>query len=127
MERAFSGSPFETEDGFCRALRQGTRILVAGTAPIPQDGSPPPTDAASQADLCLRIISAAIAELAPGAVVVRTRMFITDASVSDEVGRVHGRYFASAPPVSTMVVVKELLDPRWVVEIEAEAVVPVDA
>ncbi len=127
MQRAHSGSPFETEYGFCRAIRLGDRVLVSGTAPIPQDGSPPPVDAASQAGLCLRIIGAAITELAPGAAIVRTRIFITDVSVSDVVGRVHGRHFAGAPPVSTMVVVKELLDPRWVVEIEAEAVVPVDA
>ena len=123
MQRAHSGSPFETAYGFCRALRIGDRVLVAGTAPIPQDGTPPPDDAATQADLCLRIIAAAVEELAPGASVVRTRMFITDPADADAIGTVHGSHFADAPPVATMVVVKELLDPRWRVEIEAEAVV----
>ena len=123
MERAHSGSPYETAYGFCRALRIGDRILVAGTAPIPQDGSPTPSDAGAQADLCLTIIATAIEELSPGAAVVRTRMFITDPADSDAIGTVHGSHFGDAPPVATMVVVKELLDPAWKVEIEAEAVV----
>ncbi|NND84085.1 MAG: RidA family protein [Acidimicrobiia bacterium] len=125
MERALSGSPFEAAYGFCRALRVDDRILVAGTAPIPQDGTPPPEDAASQADLCLHIIRAAIDELADDATVVRTRMFITDPADADDIGKVHGAHFTDTPPVATMVVVKELLDPRWKVEIEAEAVVGV--
>ena len=122
MERSRSASPFETAYGFCRALRIDDRVLVSGTAPIPQDGTPTPPDAAGQADLCLRIIRAAIDDLAPGGQVVRTRMFITDPADADAIGTVHGAHFGEAPPVATMVVVKALLDPAWKVEIEAEAV-----
>lgn len=127
VSRSRSGSPYETAFGFCRALRLGDRVLVAGTAPIPADGGPPPFEAEAQAELCLRIIRAAIDDLAPGATVVRTRMFITDATFADAVGRVHGAHFAEDPPVATMVVVQALLDERWKVEIEAEAVVDAGA
>lgn len=123
IERAHSGSPYETAYGFCRALRIGDRILVAGTAPIPPDGTPPPADPAAQADLCLSLMRTAIDALDRDATVVRTRMFITDPGDSDAVGTVHGTHFGARPPVATMVVVKELLDPRWKVEMEAEALV----
>ncbi len=124
IERVSSASPFEASYGFCRALKTGDRIEVAGTAPIPQDGSPPPVDAHSQMLLCGRIALAAIERLG-GGVPVRTRMFIVDPTDQDQVGRAHRELFGEHPPVATMVVVKELLDPRWKVEIEVEAV-PVD-
>jgi enamine deaminase RidA (YjgF/YER057c/UK114 family) len=109
--------------GFCRALRVGDRISVAGTAPIWPDGSVDP-DPEAQARRCLDIIVAALGDLdAVPADVVRTRMFITDATVAEAVGRAHVKTFGTAPPVSTIVVVAGLLDERWVVEIEAEAVV----
>ncbi len=120
--RAASGSPYEAEIGFCRAVRVGQRILVAGTAPIEPDGSSTPGDAEAQAERCLAIIVAAIEQLGGGAEdVVRTRMYLTNAADAADVGRAHGRWFGDVRPASTMVVVAALLRPEWRVEIEAEA------
>ena len=119
-----SGSPFEASIGFSRAVRVGDRVVVSGTAPIWPDGSCDP-DPAAQARRCLEIIIGALAEAgAQPKNVVRTRMFITDASYGEAVGRAHGEVFGEVRPAATLVVVAALLDPRWVVEIEAEAVVP---
>lgn len=123
VTRTWSGSPYEQPYGFCRALRTGDRIVVAGTAPIEADGSCRP-DAEAQADRCFTIIVAAVEALGGSAAdVVRTRMFIVDPADADAVGRSHGRTFAGDPPAATMVVVAALLEPEWRVEIEAEAVV----
>jgi enamine deaminase RidA (YjgF/YER057c/UK114 family) len=116
-----SGSPFEPRVGFSRALRIGSRVLVAGTAPVWPDGTCDP-DPEAQARRCLEIVVAALAEAgATPADVVRTRMFITDAADAEAVSRAHAELFADVRPVATMVVVAGLLDPRWKVEIEAEA------
>jgi len=118
-----SGSPFEPTIGFSRALRVGDRVLVSGTAPVWPDGSCD-SDAGIQAARCFEIMLAALAEADAGAEhVVRTRMFITSAEHAEAVGDEHGRVFGRVRPASTMVVVAGLLDPRWKVEIEAEAVV----
>lgn len=120
-QRVASGSPYEPTIGFCRAMRVGDRILVAGTAPIWPDGSCDP-DPGVQAARCFTIILDAMAQLGGEARhVVRTRMFLTDAAYAEAVGAAHGAVFASVRPVATMVVVAGLLDPRWKVEIEAEA------
>ena len=120
--RASSGSPFEAPIGFSRAIRVGDRVLVSGTGPIWPDGSCDP-DPERQAARCLEIILAALAQLGGSAEhVVRTRMFLVDAADWEAVGRAHGAVFATARPAATMVVVGGLLDPRWKVEIEAEAV-----
>jgi enamine deaminase RidA (YjgF/YER057c/UK114 family) len=126
-EQVFSASPFERLYGFSRAMRIGDRIEVAGTAPIPQDGSEPPTGAHEQMLLCGRIALEAVAELG-GSVsdVVRTRMFITSVVDADEIGRAHEEVFGEASPVATMVVVAGLLDAAWKVEIEVEAQVTTD-
>lgn len=119
--RISSGSPYESLIGFSRAVRVGDRVLVSGTAPVWPDGSCD-LDAAAQARRCFEIITTALAEA--GATpddVVRTRMFLTDAADADAVGRVHGEVFGQVRPAATMVVVAALLDPRWRVEIEAEA------
>lgn len=122
-ERVESGSPYEARWGFCRALRTGDRIEVAGTAPIWPDGSCDP-DPGAQARRCLEIIEQALGDLGAGMQhVVRTRMFISDRAHQDAVGRAHGAVFADHRPVATMVVC-DLLDPRWAVEIEASAVAP---
>jgi len=122
-ERITSASRYEEAYGFCRAMRVGDRIEVAGTAPIPQDGSEPPESPYDQTILCGRIAVGAIESLG-GTVdhVVRTRMYITNTIDSAEIGRAHGELFGTAKPVATMVVVKGLLDRRWKVEIEVEAV-----
>jgi enamine deaminase RidA (YjgF/YER057c/UK114 family) len=118
-----SGSPFEGSVGFSRAVRIGERILVSGTAPIWADGSCDP-DPEKQAQRCLEIIGEALREAGAGFEdVVRTRMFITDAVDSEAVGRAHASVFGEIRPAAAMVVVAGLLDPRWKVEIEAEAVV----
>lgn len=116
-----SGSPFEPRIGFSRAVRLGTRVLVSGTAPVWPDGSCDP-GAGGQAARCLEIILAALAEAGAGPEhVVRTRTYLTDAADADAVGAEHGRVFGGVRPASTMVVVAGLLDPRWRVEMEAEA------
>lgn len=122
-QRIASGSPFEPRIGFSRAVRVGERVLVSGTAPIWPDGSCDP-DPEAQARRCIAIILAALGEAgaAPGHV-VRTRMYLTNAGDADAVGRAHGAIFGAVRPASTMVVVAALLDPRWKVEMEAEAII----
>jgi enamine deaminase RidA (YjgF/YER057c/UK114 family) len=116
-------SAFAEAVGYSRAVRRGDRVLVAGTAPVMPDDADPPADAYGQARRCLEIIVAALAELgADRRDVVRTRLYLTRADDIAEVGRAHGEIFREARPVSTAVVVAALLDPRWLVEIEAEAV-----
>jgi enamine deaminase RidA (YjgF/YER057c/UK114 family) len=122
--RVASGSPFEPLIGFSRAVRAGDRVLVSGTAPIWPDGSCDP-DPEVQAARCLEIVVGALAEAGAGPEdVVRTRTYLVDPADWEAVGRAHGAVFAEVRPASTMVVVAGLLDPRWRVEIEAEAVVP---
>ena len=122
VERHSSASPYETTVGFSRAVRVGRRIVVAGTAPIGPDGRTVEGDALVQARRCLEIILTAVASLGGRREhVVRTRMYLVDAADQELVGRAHGEVFAAVRPAATMVVVKELLDPRWRVEIEAEA------
>jgi enamine deaminase RidA (YjgF/YER057c/UK114 family) len=121
-----SGSPFEMTVGFSRAVRIGSRVIVAGTAPIWPDGAVDP-DPAAQARRCLEIMLTALAEAGGRPEdVVRTRMFITDSADGDRIGEAHGEIFSGIRPASTMVVVGGLLDPRWKVEMELEAVVPAD-
>jgi enamine deaminase RidA (YjgF/YER057c/UK114 family) len=122
-QRVPSSSPFEPSIGFSRAVRVGDRVLVSGTAPVFPDGSCP-DDVALQARRCFAIIESALAEAGASLNdVVRTRMFLVDPSDADAVGAVHGEVFGDVRPAATMVAVSALLDPRWKVEIEAEAVV----
>jgi enamine deaminase RidA (YjgF/YER057c/UK114 family) len=122
--RRISGpSPFEQEIGFSRAVRVGDRVVVAGTAPVWEDGSCDP-DPEVQARRCIEIIGDALEEAGASlSDVVRTRQFILHPDDAAAVGRAHADGFGGAAPASTMVVVAGLLDPRWKVEIEAEAVV----
>lgn len=124
MKRTSGCSPYEKAYGFSRAVRVGERIIVSGTAPVEEDGSSTPGDAAAQARRCFAIILRAIEELGGSAAdVVRTRMFITDPADADAVGAVHGEIFREVRPAATMVVVSALLRDEWRVEIEAEALV----
>jgi enamine deaminase RidA (YjgF/YER057c/UK114 family) len=119
-----SGSPFESTIGFSRAVHVGDRVLVSGTAPIWPDGSVD-QDPGIQTRRCIEIMLTALAEAGGRAEhVVRTRMFITDPADADAIGEAHGEVFSGIRPASTMVVVNGLLDPRWKVEIEMEAVLP---
>jgi enamine deaminase RidA (YjgF/YER057c/UK114 family) len=116
------GSPYEPVIGFSRAVRIGDRVLISGTAPIWPDGSCDP-DPYVQAKRCLEIITSALSEAgATLADVVRTRTYLVDATDWEAVGKAHGELFADVRPASTMVVVAGLLDPRWRVEMEAEAI-----
>ena len=118
-----SGSPYETRYGFSRAVREGARIVVAGTAPIAPDGTNVEGDAFAQAQRCFEIARESIEALGGTAAdVVRTRMYLCDPADADPVGRAHAEAFAEAAPAATMVVVKALLDPAWRVEIEVEAI-----
>jgi enamine deaminase RidA (YjgF/YER057c/UK114 family) len=122
-QRISSGAAFEERVGYSRAIRVGPHVWVSGTAPIMPGDADPPEDAYGQAQVCLEIIGRALAEA--GATfddVVRTRIYVTDARDIDAVGRAHAEAFASARPATTGIVT-ELLDPRWRVEIEAEAVI----
>lgn len=123
--RLISGhSPYEPIVGFSRAVVVGDRVFVAGTAPIPADGSPPPEGAYDQARLCLEIIGQALAK-AGGRFedVVRTRVYVTDSAHWQDVGRAHGEVFGEIRPANTTVVTA-LLDPAWKVEIDVDAVLP---
>ena len=121
-QRVSSGSKYESSIGFSRALRVGRNVYVSGTAPIWPDGSCAP-DPEIQARRCLEIILEALAGAGASAKhVVRTRMFLTDPGYADAVGRAHGAVFGDVRPASTMVVIVGMLDPRWKVEIEADAV-----
>jgi enamine deaminase RidA (YjgF/YER057c/UK114 family) len=124
-QRISGHSPYEPVFGFSRAVVADGRVLVAGTAPVPPGGAPPPPGAYDQARLCLELIAEALsrAGASPGHV-VRTRIYITDAGHWREVARAHGEVFADIRPAATAVIVAGLLDPAWLVEIEAEAVLP---
>jgi enamine deaminase RidA (YjgF/YER057c/UK114 family) len=119
-----SGSPFEPIVGYSRAVRTGDRVFVAGSAPIMPDGADPPGDPYGQAKRCLEIVAAALEQAGASlADVVRTRVYLTDASQFDGFAKAHGESFSEIRPANTTVVVAALLDPRWLLEIEAEAVV----
>jgi enamine deaminase RidA (YjgF/YER057c/UK114 family) len=117
-----SPQPLESRYGYSRAVVRGRHVFVAGTAPVMPDGSDPPADAYLQARRCLEIIVAALAQAGAGVEhVVRTRMYLTRAEDADAVGRAHGEFFGGVRPATTGLVVAALLDPRWLVEIEADA------
>lgn len=122
-----SGSPYEPVIGFSRAIVAGNHVSVAATAPIMPDGAEPPVDAYDQAKRCLEIILAALEEAGASASdVVRTRCYLVAAEDWREVGRAHGEVFADVRPASAMIVVTGFIDPRWRVEIEADAVLAED-
>ena len=117
-----SSSPYEGLVGFARAVRHDNRIVVSGTAPIGPDGETVEGDAYKQAKRCFDVILEAIEALGGGKEdVIRTRIYVIDPADWDAVGRAHGEIFGEVFPAATMVVVAGLLDPRWRVEIEAEA------
>ena len=122
-QRVSSGSSFEREIGYSRAVRVGDTVWVSATAAIWPDGHVDP-DPGVQASRCLEIIEAALAEAGAGlADVVRTRMFLVDRGDVDAVGAAHGRTFGDVRPASAVILVSGFIDPRWKVEIEADAVV----
>jgi len=126
MERRLvsSGSPYEPVMGFSRAVRVGPHVAVAGTAPIMPDGAEPPIDAYGQTRRCLEIILVALQEAgAAPEHVVRTRVYATRAEDFQDVARAHGEVFADIRPANAYIVVRGFVDPRWLVELEADAIV----
>jgi enamine deaminase RidA (YjgF/YER057c/UK114 family) len=119
-----SGSPYEPLVGFSRAVRVGSQVFVAGTAPIMPEGADPPADAYGQAKRCFEIVVKALDEAGAAAEdVVRTRIYLTRAEDWQEAGRAHGEVFASIRPANAIIVVRGFVDPRWLVEVEVDAVV----
>jgi enamine deaminase RidA (YjgF/YER057c/UK114 family) len=119
-------SPFEEPIGFSRAIRVGDRVLVSGTGPVWPSGDCDP-DPGAQARRCFELIERALSDAGASlADVVRIRMFIVDRGDSEAVGAAHAAAMKAARPAATMVIVAGLLDPRWRVEIEAEATIRPD-
>jgi enamine deaminase RidA (YjgF/YER057c/UK114 family) len=126
MERRLisTGSPYEVALGYSRAVRVGDRVFVAGCAAIMPDDADPAPDSYGQAKRCLERIEQALAEAGSSlGDVVRTRAYLTPAADFDEFGRAHGEAFSQIRPANTTVIVAALVDPRWLLEIEAEAVI----
>jgi enamine deaminase RidA (YjgF/YER057c/UK114 family) len=118
-----SGAPTEHSYGYSRAVVVGRTVHVSGTAPVMPDGAEPPSDAYGQARRCLEIILRALEEAgARREHVVRTRVYLVRVEDYDEVYRAHAEVFGDVRPANTGIVIAGLLDPRWLVEIEAEAV-----
>jgi enamine deaminase RidA (YjgF/YER057c/UK114 family) len=118
-----SGSPYEELIGFRRGVRLGKVIAISGTAPVWPDGHVDP-DPAVQARRCWEIALTALEHLGGAREdVIRTRQYIVDVDEADDIGVVHGEVFGTVLPASTMVVVAALLDPRWRVEVELDAIV----
>ncbi len=114
-------SPYEPIIGFSRAVRIGNNVHVSGTGPVGADD----LDIAQQTDQCLTLIATALKNAGSSIEhVYRTRMFLTHTEDWEDAGRVHGKFFSMIRPAATMVVVKQLLDPRWRIEIEADAHIP---
>ena len=120
-----SGSPFEPAIGFSRAVRVGNHISVSGTASLGPDGKTVGIgDAYLQSKRCFEIIEQALKQAGAGLKdVVRTRTYLVNTSDWEKVAKAHGEIFGTIRPASTMVVVKGFLNPEWLVEFEADAIV----
>ncbi len=113
-------SPYEPIIGFSRAIKVGRHVMVSGTGPVGADDA----SATEQTEQCLTIIAAVLKEAGTSFEhVVRTRMYITNREEWEAVGRVHGKFFSIVRPAATMVIVAGLIDPRWKVEIEVDALI----
>lgn len=122
--RVFTGSPWEPVVGYCRAVRVGNIVEVAGTTAVRNGEVVAKGDAYGQTKAVLEMIEAALREAGAALQdVVRTRMFVTDISRWEAIGKAHGEFFRDICPVATMVEVKALIDPDLLVEIEAQAII----
>jgi enamine deaminase RidA (YjgF/YER057c/UK114 family) len=126
--RVRARTAFEPVVGYSRAVRDDRHIFVAGTGPTMPEGGEPPADAYGQAKRSFQIVLDAMEELGASAEhVVRTRAYLVRAEDWEEVGRAHGEAFGTAMPATAFIVVAALLDPRWLVEVEADAMLPEDS
>jgi len=114
-------SPYEPIIGFSRAVRVDNHIYVSGTGPVGADEADVETQTRQIFQIAAEVLIRAGASLSD---VVRTRMYLTQAADWEAVGRVHGELFRDIRPAATMVVVAQLLNPNWRVEIELDAVLP---
>lgn len=123
--RVSTGSPYEPLLGISRAVLSGQIIAVAGTAPLGPDGrTVAHGDAAGQARRCLEIIREALERLGASlSDVIRTRILLARIEDWESVAQVHGEFFGDIRPVTTVVQVSRFVDPDWLVEIEADAVI----
>lgn len=121
-----SGSYLEPTVGFSRAVRVGDHVVVGGTAPIGPDGTTVAVgDVYGQARRVFEIIGTALAEAGAGFEhVVQTRVLLTDISGWDDAARAHAEVFADIRPATTVAAVTRFIDPDWLIEIEAHAIVP---
>jgi enamine deaminase RidA (YjgF/YER057c/UK114 family) len=124
-----SGSPYEPKVGISRAVRVGAIVTVSGTAPLGPDGKTvAPGDAGAQARRCLEIIAAALEKAGASLThVVRTRTLLTRIDDWHVVAEVHGQFFREIRPANTIMQVVRFIDPDWLVEIEADAIIDVAA
>ena len=125
IRRAYSGAPWESKVGYCRAVRAGPHVWVTGTVALDDAGNAfAPGDAGAQAARCFEIIAKALGDVgADISDVVQTRMFVTDISRWEEIGAAHGAVFRDHPPATTMVQVSSFIGPEFLVEVEADAFV----
>jgi len=124
-QRVSSGSPYEPRLGISRAVRAGRIVAVSATAPIGPDGKTVGEgDAAAQTRRCLEIIRAALEQAGAGlSDVIRTRTLLTHIEDWESVGNVHGEFFGDIRPANTVMQVTRFIDPTWLVEFEADAVI----
>jgi enamine deaminase RidA (YjgF/YER057c/UK114 family) len=125
IERHGSGGRWEAAVGYSRAVRAGPFVFVAGCTAAGEDGAVIGGDDAyaQMRAACDNVVRALELAGAGVAQVVQTRMYVTDIARSEQVGRAHAEVFGAAPPVSAMVEVRGLIDPRMLVEVEALAFV----
>jgi isochorismate pyruvate lyase len=128
FSRTGSGAPWESQVGYCRAIRAGNQIYVTGTTATTEAGTVfAPGDGYQQTKRCFEIIEQALQALgADLTTVVRSRMFVTDINRWQEFGQAHCEIFADHPPATTMVEVQRLIAPEMLIEIEVDAVVDVN-
>ncbi|WP_299407994.1 isochorismate lyase [Acaryochloris sp. IP29b_bin.148] len=128
VQRVGSGTPWEAQVGYCRAIRVGNQIYVSGTAPVDAEGQVVSAEGYAQAKRCLEIIQTALQRLgADTHAVVRTRMFVTDIAQWELFAQAHQEFFGSHPPATSMVQVSALIDPAMLIEIEADAIFSMDS
>ena len=123
--RTYTGAPWEQKVGYCRAIRAGDHVYVTGTVAVTDDGQPhAPGDAYAQALRCFALIERALSDLdADKRTIVRTRMFVTDIDRWEDFGRAHAEFFEGHHPATSMVEVRRLMTPEFLIEIEADAYV----